>query len=165
MKKILTIVSAVALSVAVGGCYTSRTGEKIGRITKLYRSGPICPTWEAEIIRGGFTSGSGVNGAAFDFTIEDDATAERLRQVMESQQEVKIHFHTETFYSPCRSDSGGDFLDSIESIGKPEAQVSQGAAASPAAVAPTADRLAVMQQIVRQNQELLDMLKEEAKRP
>ena len=44
-------------------------GSKIGRIVKLSKYGLFSKTWEGELIRGGLTDGSGVNGTSFHFTI------------------------------------------------------------------------------------------------
>lgn len=102
MKKLL-IAALMALSLT--GCIENGTGEKIGVITKIAKQGFFCPTWEAEIIRGGFSGGSGVNGASFHFTVNSDAEAKLITEAMEGQKEVKIHYRSEVF-TFCRTESG-----------------------------------------------------------
>lgn len=83
-------------------------------ITKVAKQGVICPTWEAEIVRGGMSNGSGVNGQSFHFTITDDATAAKVQEAMDTQSEIKIKYRTEliTF---CRSESPANaFLTDVE---------------------------------------------------
>ena len=76
MKTILRLVAVTSLAVATTACWSMGSGEKIGVVTKLARHGVFCKTWEGQIVRGGLNGGSGVVGAAFDFTIEDDAEAD-----------------------------------------------------------------------------------------
>lgn len=102
----------LALVLACCGCTTAR-GEKIGTITKLAEQGPICPTWEGQLIRGGMSAGTGAFGAPFDFTVPKELV-ERVRGYMESGTEVKLHYYS---YEPvfCSSDSG-HFIVSIEPL-------------------------------------------------
>lgn len=93
-------------------CTTAR-GEKIGTITKLSQEGPICPTWEGQIIRGGISGGTGAFGAPFDFTVPEHLVG-TVRAYMEGGVEVKIHYSS---YSPylCSSESG-HFIWSVEPL-------------------------------------------------
>jgi hypothetical protein len=154
-------------------------GEKIGIITKLAKTGAFCKTWEGQIVRGGLSGGSGVMGAPFDFTVESDELAKKVQDIMDKQQEVKISYHVEgaTF---CRSDSEDHFLTNIEVIGKGAGAPSQPSLASqagasgpmPAAQAAESsagvslDRQKIADEIARQNaeilkqnQQLIDLLK------
>lgn len=91
------------------------TGEKIGQIVKLKKVGILRDTWEAELIRGGMSGGSGSFGMTpFDFTIESESEIPAIKEYMEKQTEVLIHYRTEGVYGACRSGSGGSFLVSIE---------------------------------------------------
>lgn len=67
-----------------------------------------------QIIRGGLAGGSGAFGAPFDFTIQDAAMVEKMRQLMETGQEIKLHYYS---YEPtlCSSDSG-HFVTSVEPV-------------------------------------------------
>ena len=119
-----TFMGAVGISLLVlfvvtgGGCTTAR-GEKIGTITKLAQQGPICPTWEGQIIRGGIASGTGAFGAPFDFTVNKDREdlVAALRTYMESAQEIKLYY-TSYFPTFCSSDSG-HFVYRIEPMARP----------------------------------------------
>lgn len=111
---IKSILLAIVLSLLLTGCWDSGTGEKVGIITKVAKQGAMCPTWEAEIQRGGMSNGSGVNGQTFDFTIEgNDAIVAQLIDDMEHQREVKITYRTEVA-TLCRSDSAHNaFITSL----------------------------------------------------
>lgn len=111
-------IAFILLSLVVVGCGLNTPGEsdKIGQIVSVHKQGMVCTTWEASIIRGGFSQGSGVNGAAFNFTIESDSLARVVQQYMKAGTEVEIHYRTEGIYKACRSDSGGDFLVSIAPV-------------------------------------------------
>ena len=139
----------------LAGCWDTGSGEKLGTITRLQRTGLFCKTWEGEIIRGGLNAGSGVVGAAFHFTIEDDALAEQVKKAMEAQQEVKITYRTEA-NSLCRSDSNSTFLSKIEAIGTvttPPKQSSEVPGISPPKATQATDP--VTTEILKQNQQML----------
>lgn len=112
MKRVFLILALVFLS----ACWEVGTGEKIGVITRVAKTGAFCKTWEATIIRGGLNGGSGAFAQPFDFTIEGpeaDDMAAKLTATMEAQQEVRIKYRSEmnTF---CRSDSEDHFLTSYQ---------------------------------------------------
>lgn len=109
MRGRLCLVGLVAL---LGASCTTASGEKIGTITKLSQEGPICPTWEGQIIRGGISGGTGAFGAPFDFTIPEnryqgsgESLVAQVRKYMDEGKEVKLYY---TSYFPflCSSNSG-----------------------------------------------------------
>ncbi len=115
--KYAKLVLLCVITLSLVGCWDKGGGEKVGSIIKLNRQGFFCKTWEAEIIRGGLNTGSGVVGTAFHFTIEDDSLAKQVEQAMNSQQEVRITYRFEAV-TWCRSDSPDDaFLVKIEPLG------------------------------------------------
>lgn len=114
MMKVMCI---LVMSLMMVGCYTISDGEKMGIITKFSKSGFLFKTYEAELIRGGLTSGSGVFGQSFDFTISDPAMAETVKIAMEQQKEIKIKYHQEWLVAPWRG-ATQYFLDSVEIIEK-----------------------------------------------
>lgn len=112
-KKLLAIAILPAM---LAGCVETGSAEKIGTIVKVGNGeGVFNKTLEAEIIRGGFNSGSGASGQSFHFTIEDPKIADQLRVAMDKNQEVKIKYHTEMF-ARWKSESHGVFLDSFEIV-------------------------------------------------
>lgn len=115
MKKVLNLAVAALMAVSLSGCINTGDGEKIGMVTKLAKQGVIIKTWEGEIVRGGLSGGSGVNGQSFHFTIQDEAVAKQVLAMMENQQEVKITYTSEMF-AFFTSESGGHFLTKIEPI-------------------------------------------------
>lgn len=118
MKRMIAVIALLVVTAACGVNTSPGEGEKVGQIVKLSKIGLISKTWEGEIVRGGFQSGGGVNGQAFYFTIESEADAARVRGFMEKQTEVRLKYRTEGFYAIRRTESGGDFLVSIDSAGK-----------------------------------------------
>lgn len=114
-KKALAV---MILPLMLTGCYETEKAEKIGTIVKVGSGeGIFIKTIEAEIIRGGFSAGSGASGQAFHFTVEDSKVAEQLRKAMDEQKEIKITYHRE-FFTMFRSESHSTFLDSFEVIEK-----------------------------------------------
>lgn len=90
-------------------------GEKVGQIVKVSKVGLIRETWEAQLLRGGITGGSGTIGMSpFDFTISNDADAAKAQEYMRNQTEVVLKYRTEAIFSTLRSGSGGHFLVGIE---------------------------------------------------
>lgn len=116
---LMTVVLLITMGGLAGcGIGTPGTGVKIGQIVKLSRQGMICKTWEGQLLRGGLTDGSGAIGAPFEFTIENEGLVPDLQTALENQTEVKISYTTEGLYSACRTDSGGVFLDSVQTAPK-----------------------------------------------
>jgi hypothetical protein len=115
MKK---FIMAVLLSLTLTGCglnHDPGIGQKTGTIIALHKGGIFQETWEAELIKGGMNGGSGAFGVEpFWFTIEDDALAATVQDYMDKQTEIIIHYRREGFYSAFRTDSGGDFLITVE---------------------------------------------------
>ncbi len=114
-----SLIALALLPMLLTSCKDTGSGEKVGSIVKLAKQGVFCQTWEAEMIRGGFSNGSGVGGTPFHFTIEDNPElVKKVEQLMNTQQEIKITYRTElaTF---CRSDSEiNAFLTNIEVLGE-----------------------------------------------
>jgi hypothetical protein len=111
--KSITIASIIAASISLSGCYETKSGQKIGVITKLAQEGLFVKTWEAEMIRGGIQNGSGVNGGSFHFTIENPELLEKVKQAMDTQTEVEISYSKEAI-TFIRSESDY-FLKDIKS--------------------------------------------------
>lgn len=118
MKTRSAILAFLVLGTLACGINSPGGGEKVGQIVRLSKHGFIRQTWEGEIIRGGFQGGSGTMGLPFDFTIESESMASRVKEFMDSQTEVVIYYRTEGIYSAFRSDSGGEFLVAIDPLEK-----------------------------------------------
>lgn len=110
-----TAIAILAAALALTGCTSVVDAQKNGTMTKLAQQGVFVSTWEAELVRGGsFTGGTGVQGAPFDFTINDPALLAKARDAFDNQKEVRIKYHKKTL---CwYSHSGCNFLDSIEVV-------------------------------------------------
>lgn len=115
MKKTLLLGTLVAT--LFSGCYNIAEGEKIGQVTKVNKaSGFFAKTVEVEIIRGGFNGGSGAQGQALHFTVENKPdTVKLLETAMTNGDEVKVQYHTE-FITFLRSDSQNTFGDNVTVI-------------------------------------------------
>ena len=121
MRRLLMVSTTFTLLV-LGGCGINATdpgeGEKVGQVIKLTNQGVFSTTWEAELIRGGLSNGSGGFGVKpFDFTVPNKL-AEKVREYMENQTEVKIKYHSSGIYNLFSTDSGGHYLVSIEPLKK-----------------------------------------------
>lgn len=173
MKKLVSIALIVAASLPLAGCVTNATGQKNGSIVKFAKSGLFCPTWEAELIRGGFGGaggGAGVQGGSFDFTVEDPALVTKIKDAFDKQQEVRISYHHENF-TFCRSDSDGNFLDAVEVVSTDEGGTARGGpspmkpASFPDGSHPSYDQIAtLLQQNARaldQNERLLTVIEKQ----
>jgi hypothetical protein len=94
------------------------TGARVGTVIKFTKMGLLRQTWEGQIVRTGMMGSiDTARVAPFNFTVTDDATAEKVRQYMNDQTEVVVGFDSEFIYSPWNSDSSagdGKFLVSIE---------------------------------------------------
>lgn len=104
-----------ALLIGLTACWTISSGQKNGVIVKLSQDGLWVKTFEAEIVRGGFSSGTGVNGKSFHFTIENTQLAEKLKDAFENQKEVSIKYHTEAL-TGCTRGETDNFLDDFSVI-------------------------------------------------
>lgn len=107
MKKLFTIITNSILFLSgCGAGFDSGEGKKIGRIVKIGKHGMFCPTYEAEIIRGGFNDGSGVNGTSLHFSIKSHKLYERLTEAMENQEEIELKYSRREFSGICYSETG-----------------------------------------------------------
>lgn len=145
-----SIIAALAC-VSLSGCGNVGNGEKVGQVVKLAETGIICKTWEGEIVRGGYNGGSGVQGASFDFTIEDPALLAQIQAALDGQYEIRLYYRTEmvTF---CRSDSSDHFVTKVEVLNRaPTHPATVGGAISAA----TGD---VIRILIEQNEKLIALL-------
>jgi hypothetical protein len=151
MKNFKNSIAALAC-LSLSACGNLGTGEKVGQVVKLAQTGVFCKTWEGEIVRGGYNGGSGVQGAAFNFTIEDPALVKQIQDALDGQYEIRLYYRTEmvTF---CRSDSDDHFVTKVEVLNRaPKQNATVGGNIS----ATTTD---VIKILVEQNEKLIALLK------
>lgn len=141
MKLKLLGLSLIA-TVLLTGCGEVARGSKIGQVVKVNEaSGFLCKTVEVEIIRGGFSGGSGAQGGSLHFTIENNPKAvEAVKQAMLDGSEIEVNYRTE-FATLCRSDSYNTFGDDIKLV-KPVAS----------SVTPADEKAALLQALKLQNE-------------
>lgn len=108
---------SVVIALIADGCGINTspgTGTKIGQVVKVTKIGMLSKTWEAELIRGGMSGGSGSFGVTpFDFTIESEEQAKLIEGYMDKQTEIIITYRSEGIYSQFRTDSRGHFLVTV----------------------------------------------------
>lgn len=102
------------LTLSLTGCWTDQDGQKTGMIVKVAKEGSFWKTYEGELIRGGFDSGTGSNGRAFHFTLGQfrNALVKKAFDMMEKNKPVIIYYHCEKFRAPWRG-ATNCFLDKI----------------------------------------------------
>lgn len=66
---VITIIVLYVFLASILQHVQTSVGEKRGSIVKLERSGVFFKTYQGELIRGGFNSGSGANGTRFHFNL------------------------------------------------------------------------------------------------
>lgn len=107
MNMRLTIATiAMVLMVGCGYGITNGTGKKIGQVVKIGEYGAVCTTYEGELMRGGFSGGTGVNGQSFHFSVKDKILADELTKIMEGQQEIEVTYEKSMLSGPCSGDAG-----------------------------------------------------------
>lgn len=106
MNKLTLLFCLVCLS----GCYFSSPthGIKTGIIVKVAEEGFLFPTNEAQLIRGGLSGGSGVNGQAFDFNIQDPKVLQDAIAALESGAEVEVEYERELIASMASRENHKD---------------------------------------------------------
>ncbi len=117
-KRFSMFVMMVLMSVVLTGCYDTGSGKKVGMITKVAQEGFFYKTYEASIQRGGFNGGTGVNGQAFGFTIENPELAKKVEDMMNRNAEVEISYKSE-WITFARSENDNHFLVDIKEINAP----------------------------------------------
>jgi hypothetical protein len=92
----------------------SMDGQKVGQVFGINEQGVLRKTWEAELVRGGMTNGSGAFGTKpFDFTVPSEL-AELVKKYSAEQTEVIIHYHQPRVYWYWNSENDGIFLENIQ---------------------------------------------------
>jgi len=113
MKKLFLLL----LPILIAGCWETENGVKVGQLVKLNKQGWFIKTIEGELIRGSMKDGSGAFGKPFDFTVENQALADRLQFALENQKTVKLHYHKElTTWFARTETSDNSFVDDVEFV-------------------------------------------------
>lgn len=89
-------------------------GEKIGQVVKVNKEGWFSKTYEAELIRGGLSNGSGTVGTqSFNFTVPSNLVKD-VKEFMNTQQEVVINYDIDYICLKLNSASNCTFLTDIK---------------------------------------------------
>ena|SRR3990167_4123715 len=120
-----TLLAGIALSGCI--CNVPSNGEKVGQIVKVEETGVVCKTFEAELIRGGLTGGSGVaGGAPLHFTVRGDLVGE-AQEAMKTNAEVVVKYDRALVANRCLTASDGYFAKEINAARPVGAAVAKGA--------------------------------------
>ena len=111
MRKLISI---LLLAVSLSSCITTESGKKVGIPTKLGYSGFWCSNSVGSIVRGGFSDGTGANGSSFDFVITDKDAATVFSNALNTDKQVKIHYHKDKFLVSFCLDSDQYLVDKVE---------------------------------------------------
>lgn len=152
---ITKMVIVVAALVQLAGCSEVLSGERVGLITGLQRSGRVsCRGWEGEMAPSVPASGVGVLGNVLRFAVEDMNLAQQVQKAMETKKEVKITY-TQNSSGWCRIDADGYFLTKIEPLLVATAPVASPSKEAKAITPPKQPD--ITQELLRQNSELLSL--------
>ena len=103
-----------ALMTGCGVNTNNGDGSRTGQFVALHKKGLFVKTWEAELIKGGMSGGSGSFGVAPFWVTVPENMAAQVQSNLDNSTEVEIKYHTAGIYSLFSSDSDGDFLLTIE---------------------------------------------------
>jgi predicted small secreted protein len=101
--------SVALIALLLAGCNINTSpgdGDKIGQIAKVQRVGMICKTDEI-LITGKF------GGGELHLTVPSNLLS-AVQAANESQQFVKVRYHTDFMDSLCSNETGNKWLDSVE---------------------------------------------------
>ena len=112
--KVKEILLVTVMALTLSSCWTLETGEKTGRIVKVAKAGYIVKTWDGELVKGGFTDGSGSMGKTLNFSIESEDLVEKLKSAMETQRQVNVKYHQEFFAFLRTNYEDHYFVDAVE---------------------------------------------------
>jgi hypothetical protein len=104
MKSVLLMISVVGI---LSGCTIANpeSGEKIGQIAKVQTEGLVCKT-TGILVTGKF------GGGELKLTVPNHLVAD-VQRFNDTQEFVKITYHTEWIASACSNDTHNRFLDSV----------------------------------------------------
>ena len=115
MNKLLI---ALCSTLLLSACIQVESGYKVGIPTKVGSQGFWCSNPVGSIQRGGFSAGSGVGGSAFDFVLTSGAAKDALQQALDTQQEVKVHYHRDKWLLSFCLPKDAYLVDSVEGVAK-----------------------------------------------
>lgn len=100
MKSFWKLAAVIGLVLEFGcGFGRSETGQHIGFITNVSKSGWLCKTFEGQV-----NTGEGNSSIKYEFTIADEATARLLKEAMHDHKKVMLDYTSPLFYWACESE-------------------------------------------------------------
>lgn len=117
-KWIYLICSAAFLVIVANLLFHWRVSEgyKSGVIVNVHRDGMFLPTYQGELIKGGFEDMSGAMGRTFYFNLgfTKNANYKKAMQALSTNRPVLIKYHCNAYVPPWEG-SANCFLDDITS--------------------------------------------------
>lgn len=101
MRKLTCTLVILAMTM---GCIQTSEGERVGTISKFSKKGILISTWEGEAILGG-QGASGNQDNTWQFSVEDESVAEKLKKFSASGKLVVLQYKQEMFVSGWRADT------------------------------------------------------------
>lgn len=111
MKIVVLLIAALFLASCQFG--NPGNGEKVGQVAKVTSEGLMCKTLTV-LVTGKY------GGGELHVTVptENDALANLVRHFQDTQEQVKVKYHSEWIKSACSNETSNVMMDDIE--GHPE---------------------------------------------
>lgn len=87
---LLLLIGAFALYAWITLSYNYSAGERAGYVQKFSKKGWVCKTWEGELA---MVNLPGTMPQIFQFSVRDDAVAERINQMLGQRVSLKYEQH------------------------------------------------------------------------
>ena len=98
-------------------------GERAGTISKFSRRGYVFKTYEGVLNVGGFSGETGsLTPSFFDFSVKDDAVAQRITDAVKTGQRVTLHYEEKILRLPWNGDTKY-YITSVEGVTPPQGQM------------------------------------------
>lgn len=92
-------------------------GERAGTVSKFSRRGYLFKTYEGVLNVGGFSGETGsLTPQFFDFSVKDDATAQKITEAVRTGQRVTLHYEEKILRLPWNGDTKY-YITNVEFVG------------------------------------------------
>ncbi|MBO0931031.1 hypothetical protein [Fibrella aquatilis] len=92
-------------------------GERAGTVSKFSRRGYLFKTYEGVLNVGGFSGETGsLTPQFFDFSVKDEATAQKITEAVRTGQRVTLHYEEKILRLPWNGDTKY-YITNVEFVG------------------------------------------------
>lgn len=95
---------AIALLIFLSACSYS-DGDRVGQVTKLSRKGFIFKTYEGELATLAKGKAATMISNSFSFSVIDKKVADKIKEAMEIDATVSLHYEQQFFVFPWEGDT------------------------------------------------------------